>query len=470
MVRFIFAFFIMYLFCASAYSGIVTVRAYVDDTLYQYPNIQAYVKRSHGNDSGPYKYFKLVLYEDDQGEISSGFPDLSGLVTNLKKHNIAFADNYFYDKNGVLKSGRLPTFINIMPTFFLYSDVDTTEETAFIPEFSNIDYSYVKSKYACARLGGVWQENVLYVPDNRCTDPNGTKTAIVTNVNSSTDTATVAFVSRDALAHYEEICNNSGGVWWDDGFNISGFGDCHCNDNHYFDSVKGCIMKAGLTSISVWLKDVPVSTIKSECNRLGGTYDDNYYLCNHPTKTFVVTEFNVTDFTPTFGFIDNDAFNDYKLMCFTSGSLRRSAGAFYCHCDSETMIWDGRVGCTLRPDFGVEIDGQDFAEFEMQRCNSYLGTFDTELRVCKCNDINNYGVPEHAIYSFNTECKTCSSLNAIYVSNVGAYGACKKCPDKVDVEHNTCVTSCGSGQKYIENEYKTVRLCVPNSYIGTEVK
>ena len=122
------------------------------------------------------------------------------------------------------------------------------------------------------------------------------------------------------------------------------------------------------------------------------------------------------------------------------------------------MFWDERSGC------GV----QSHADWVEEECG-LAGTFDTETRGCRCNSINKYGVIEPAVLSSYHGCQTCSDRNAIYMPGVGKYGACQECTDKVDVENNRCVTSCASNQKYIENEYKTVRLCVPASYSGNSV-
>lgn len=291
-----------------------------------------------------------------------------------------------------------------------------------------------------------------------CVDPSGSKTAAITKTDPVTNDAIVAFVSDRVLAGYKYACSISGA--WD----THGFSHCNCLDDEYWAGTNGCMTKPGNTTVKVWLSDVSVSKIKSECIRLGGTYDDSKYLCNHPTKTFVVRKFTAinsasTDYAPTFGMIDNDTLNNYKLMCSTSGvSWRRSAGVSYCWCMSESRYWDENVGCAIN-------ESADWEEYECE----HVGTFDSGTRACRCNNVNKYGVVEHAVMSYYHTCQSCSSVNAIYMPGIGLDGVCKKCPDKVDVVNNTCVTSCKSGQKYITNESDTVHLCVPASYSGSMV-
>ena len=70
---------------------LTTAKVFVDDTLYQYPNIQKYVELSEGVSE---KYMKFLVRDDGI------LPDLSGLVAKLRDAEIPWTESYYYDKMG----------------------------------------------------------------------------------------------------------------------------------------------------------------------------------------------------------------------------------------------------------------------------------------------------------------------------------------------------------------------------------
>lgn len=238
-------------------------------------------------------------------------------------------------------------------------------------------------------------------------------------------------------------------------------------DRLYSEQVDGGIINLSSTATTVDLNivDVAKTDIIDECIRLGGTY--NGATCTPPNnKTFVIERFDPNNgYAPVFGMVDTETMlKDYKTLCSSFGVGWRKDYTFgleFCYC-GEGLFWDSRFGCAINPE--LEIGGKNMANFY---CD---GTLDVETNSCHCNTVNNYGVEERRITGRTWYCETCSSKNAIYVPNVGLYGACQTCPDKVDVEHNTCVTSCQNNQKYIDtmveeysHHYPNPHLCVPLS-------
>ncbi|MBO7066305.1 MAG: hypothetical protein J6W40_01630 [Alphaproteobacteria bacterium] len=215
----------------------------------------------------------------------------------------------------------------------------------------------------------------------------------------------------------------------------------------------------------IWTKIIPASTIKVECEILGGVFNNN--ICIPPSsKHFIVKRFDPSNnYMPIFDMVDTNTRQQYKQLCATTSDdmnenvWTNEKGVEYCWCRSETMYWHEKSGCALR------FENADMAAFYCSEARHSSGP-DPETNACICNTINKYGVDEPSVNTGSRDCVTCSSMNAIHISGFGLNGMCQKCPDKVDVEHNTCVTSCADNQIYLETnpgEYNNTKLCLPKS-------